>query len=82
MMFLIGFSMMGGYFGLLKITMPFAEQHFPGFTVLTFVLISVVYAVLAMRLQTRIERRYIRRHTAKNPDSGWRVVSEEISAKS
>ena len=75
MMYLIGFAMMGGYFGVINIVIPFMEMNYPNITSISFVSISAIYACLAMKLQTRVERFYISRHVGKNPNSTWRYTS-------
>ena len=78
MMFLIGIAMMGGYFGLVSTIIPALDAQYPSLSVLAFILISIGYAWCAMRLQTRLERYYIRRHVRKNPDSLWRYAAARL----
>jgi hypothetical protein len=78
-MFVIGFSMMGGYFGLLNIVMPIAERLSTNLSALVFCFISIAYAVLAMKLQTRVELFFIRRHVERSPKSSWRVIARNYS---
>ena len=69
-----GLLMFGTYLAILVAFSKFAAHVSPTFGILLFLAFAVVTALGFIRLQTYLERVFILRHVANNPDSSWRYI--------
>ena len=71
---LVGIVMFGTYLAILVAFSKFAAHVSPSFGILIFLAFAVISALGVVKLQTCLERIFIRRHVAQNPDSSWRHI--------
>lgn len=70
-----GLLMFASYLAILVAFSKFASHISPSFGVLLFLAFAVATALGFVKLQTYLERVFIRRHVAQNPDSSWRYIA-------
>ena len=70
-----GILMFGTYLVILVAFSKLAAHISPSFGFLLFLAFAVITALGFVKLQTYLERVFIRRHVAQNPNSSWRYIA-------
>lgn len=76
MVILLGALLVGTHFLILVLVSQLCAIALPDYGLIVFLTVAVQSGMLMLRIQTQLERFFIRRHLAKYPNSGWRVVAD------
>ena len=70
----LGILLIGGHFLAAASIALLVSVYLPDWGVVVFLICSIWFGAAVLRLQTRLERFFIRKHVAKKPRSWWNVI--------